>query len=61
LETICTNCFCFGDFHFLSPLTLQKQAVNRKRPCRSMTAVALEKRIDKRRGFGATKNDQCAN
>ena len=61
LETISTNCFCFGDFHFLSLLTLQKQAVNRKRPCRSMTAVALEKRIDKRRGFGATKNDQCAN
>ena len=27
LETICTNCFCFGDFHFdgeLGPVTLQK-------------------------------------
>jgi hypothetical protein len=27
LETICTNCFCFSDFHFdgeLGPVTLQK-------------------------------------
>ncbi len=26
-----------------------------------MTAGALEKRVNKRRGFGAAKNDQCAN
>ena len=25
-----------------------------------MTAGALEKRVNKRRGFGAAKNDQCA-